>query len=180
MSIIPYQTVHSERRNKRLLLAFVILVIVGSSTALAVAALLAPEKNEVRILPDMGHRHVQTRLASEAYLTRPPTSGPHIPEEANWGEHAATLSDSAQLHALEQGGVILHYNCPDGCPETLDALRSILNDAGADRIILHPYTNMDHRIAVTAWTRLLALDDVDRDLIMNFIEDYRGIDHGEE
>ena len=175
MSIVPYQSAHSARRNKLLLLAFVILVIVVSSTALSVAALLTPENNDVRILPDMGRRHVGVQVASDVYLSQPPTSGPHIAEEVAWGEHMATLSDSAQLHALERGGVILHYNCPAGCPEDVEALRGILNDAGTDRLLLHPYTNMDDRFAVTAWTRLLALDEVDRDLIVDFIEDYRGI-----
>ena len=57
----------------------------------------------------------------------------------------------------------------------IEALRGILNDAGTDQLLLHPYTNMDDRFAVTAWTRLLALDEVDRDLIVDFIEDYPGI-----
>jgi|GEM_PF-3375256 len=174
MSIVPYQTAHPARRNKLLLLAFVILVIVVSSTALAVAALLTPEKNDVRILPDMGRRHVQVQVASDVYISHPPTSGPHMPEEVSWGEHATTLSDAAQLHALERGAVILHYNCPNGCAADVETLRGILNDAGTEQLILHPYTNMDDRFAVTAWTRLLALDAIDRELIVDFIEDYRG------
>jgi hypothetical protein len=36
---------------------------------------------------------------------------------------------------------------------------------------------MDSRIALTAWTRLLTMDEVNRDQIVDFIKAYRGIDH---
>jgi len=36
---------------------------------------------------------------------------------------------------------------------------------------------MDSTIALTAWTRMLTLDEVDRDQIEDFIDAYRGIDH---
>ena len=74
-------------------------------------------------------------------------------------------------------GVILHYNCPDGCPDTVEQLRAIVDEVGSEQLILHPYANMDSRIALTAWTRLLELDEVDVDLIKEFIDAYRGIDH---
>jgi len=56
-------------------------------------------------------------------------------------------------------------------------LRDILRDKGTDQLILHPYATMDSTIALTAWTRMLTLDEVDRDQIEDFIDAYRGIDH---
>jgi hypothetical protein len=45
------------------------------------------------------------------------------------------------------------------------------------QVILAPYAGMDSRIALTAWTRLDKLDEVDEKRIVRFIEAYRGIDH---
>jgi hypothetical protein len=56
-------------------------------------------------------------------------------------------------------------------------LEAIVREKGEEQLILHPYTNMDSRIALTAWTRMLTLEDVDRGKIEDFIDEYRGIDH---
>jgi hypothetical protein len=165
------------RRNKLLLLGAVFLIIVGSSAALLAAAYYAPEKNEVQIVPDMGHQHVSIEVSRQAYNTHPPTSGPHIADLITWGEHAETIPDMRQVHNLEVGGVIIHYNCPDGCPAIVADLRAIVDEVGPDLLILEPYEDMDHTIAVTAWARLLELDTVDHATITQFIADYRGLDH---
>jgi len=45
------------------------------------------------------------------------------------------------------------------------------------QVVLAPYPTMQHRIALTAWTRLETLDDFDEARIERFIRAYRGIDH---
>ena len=45
------------------------------------------------------------------------------------------------------------------------------------QVILAPYPGMRTRIALTAWTRLDAFDDLDEARIVRFIRAYRGIDH---
>lgn len=169
----------TARRNKILLLGGVFSIIVISSLALLAAAYFAPEQDDVQIVPDMGNQHVDVNVSSVAYNTHPPTSGPHPAELVEWGEHTTTIPDMRQLHNLEVGGVILHYNCPDGCPDVVTALRAIMAEAGPEMLILHPYEDMDHTIAVTAWTRLLDLDEIDREAILDFINAYRGIDHSD-
>jgi hypothetical protein len=45
------------------------------------------------------------------------------------------------------------------------------------QVILAPYPGMKTRIALTAWTRLEAFDEVDEARIRRFVRAYRGIDH---
>ena len=169
----------SKRRQRQLrqrwyiggTVAIVTLVIVG----LAYVYITRDQPGEE--FSDQGNRHVAAAPDDYIWNSRPPTSGSHANQIAPWGEHDESVQEWYQVHNLEDGGVILHYNCPDGCDEDVAALQDIMNDVGQDRLILHPYTNMDSKIAVTAWTRLLALDEVDRDQIVDFIEAYRGIDH---
>lgn len=152
-------------------LAIAALVIIG-----AAYVYLSPDKPG-KAFADQGNRHLGASPAEYIWNSRPPTSGPHADQIAPWGEHDESVLEWYQVHNLEDGGVIMHYNCPAGCAEDIAALRDIMNDVGRDRLVLHPYTNMDSKFAVTAWTRLLALDEVDRDQIVGFIEAYRGIDH---
>jgi uncharacterized protein DUF3105 len=128
-------------------------------------------------LPDLGNRHVAT-LAVEIppYNSDPPTSGPHLPYIAPWGIHTEPIPKQLQVHNLEDGGVVVQYNCPDGCPDLVAKLKAIVS--GYERqVILAPYPGMKTRIALTAWTRLDAFDDFDEGRVRAFITAYRGIDH---
>jgi len=125
---------------------------------------------------DQGNQHI-AEPSSYLWNSRPPTSGPHAPGLVAWGIHADTISPWQQVHNLEDGGVIIHYNCPEGCDQTVQELRGIVEKKGEEQLILQPNPDMDSRIALTAWTRLLTLDEVDRGRIEDFINAYRGIDH---
>ena len=143
--------------------------------------------------PDQGNRHVQTfSEAIPPYNSDPPTSGPHMPYIAPWGIHTEPIPRQLQVHNLEDGGVMVQYNCD--CPDVVAKLRDIVSTY--DRhVILAPYPGMKSRIALTAWTRietldalappegdeawtrLDAFDEVDESRIRRFIRAYRGIDH---
>lgn len=128
-------------------------------------------------LPDLGNAHVQT--ASEphvAYNSDPPTSGPHLSYIAPWGIHTTPIVKELQVHNLEDGGVLVQYNCSTACPELVDGLKAIVQGYGT-QVILAPYPGMRTRIALTAWTRLDAFDEFDEARIVRFIRAYRGIDH---
>jgi hypothetical protein len=126
-------------------------------------------------LPDQGNLHVQTASEPhEPYNSTPPTSGPHLPYIAPWGVHTKPIANELQVHNLEDGGVMVQYNCD--CPELVQKLADIVRRH--DRyVILAPYPDMKTRIALTAWTRLETLDDFDASRIERFIKAYRGLDH---
>ena len=127
--------------------------------------------------PDQGNLHIQTESEPHvAYNSDPPTSGPHLPYLAPWGVHNVPITRELQVHNLEDGGVVIQYYCPNGCPDLVDKLTAIVK--GYDRqVVLAPYPGMKTRIALTAWTRLDAFDEYDEGRIVRFIRAYRGIDH---
>jgi hypothetical protein len=128
-------------------------------------------------VPDLGNDHIQTFDEPHApYNSDPPTSGPHMPYVAPWGIHTEPVPKELQVHNLEDGGVVIQYNCPSGCAELVEKLKAVVQRY-KDEIILAPYPGMQRRIALTAWTRLDAFDDFDDARITRFIKAYRGIDH---
>jgi Protein of unknown function (DUF3105) len=127
--------------------------------------------------PDQGNLHIQTESDPHVpYNSDPPTSGPHLPYLAPWGIHTTPVPRELQVHNLEDGGVVIQYHCPNGCPDLVDKLATIVK--GYERqVLLAPYPGLKTRIALTAWTRLDAFDEYDEGRILRFIRAYRGIDH---
>ena len=128
-------------------------------------------------LADQGNVHIQ--LATEPhvpYNSDPPTSGPHMPYIAPWGIHTEPIVRELQVHNLEDGGVMVQYHCATPCPDLAAKLTEIVRRYET-QVILAPYPGMRTRIALTAWTRLDAFDDLDEARIVRFIRTYRGIDH---
>jgi len=127
------------------------------------------------------------------YNSTPPTSGPHMGGLWNWGISEEQIPNPWQVHNLEDGGVILQYDCPDGCPELqaqlTDLANQVLNDSslvgprtGNTHFILAPYSGIREAsggkpIALTAWTRIQYFDTFDREAMLRFIRAYINIDH---
>ena len=128
-------------------------------------------------MPDLGNAHLQTAAEPHVpYNTDPPTSGPHLPYVAPWGVHTEPIGKELQVHNLEDGGVLVQYQCPSGCPELVDKLKAIVKRYDT-QVVLAPYPAMKSRIALTAWTRIDAFDAFDEARIVRFVKAYRGIDH---
>lgn len=147
--------------------AFVVLLIAWSATR--------PRPGES--IADQGNQHL-TSLTEEhiAYNTRPPTSGPHLNQKAPWGVSDEQIPDELQVHNLEDGGVIIHYD-----PEKVDdaTKTSLINIVSryADKVILESYAKLETPIVLTAWARIATLEAFDENEITSFISAYRGIDH---
>jgi uncharacterized protein DUF3105 len=126
-------------------------------------------------MADQGNLHIQSiSVPHEPYNSDPPTSGPHLPYIAPWGVHTRPISRELQVHNLEDGGVLVQYNCD--CPEVVAKLRDLVQTYDK-YVILAPYPEMKSTIALTAWTRIETRSDLDEKRIRRFIEAYRGIDH---
>jgi hypothetical protein len=157
-----------------------------SVVAAAAAPSPAPDQKPGQEFPSLGNAHIQ-RLgeAHVPYNSDPPTSGPHMPAIAPWGMYDQPIPKEYQVHNLEDGGVLLQYSCPKGCPDLMKKLQALFvkykKRADTEKKYLHlviaPYPQMDSRLALTAWTRLEKLDDFDEPRVDRFIEAYVGIDH---
>ena len=169
----PKRSVRRARRRRMLIVGW---------TAGAVAVLLvgffayqaSPGTPGVR-MADQGNLHIQTETtAHDAYNSDPPTSGPHLPYIAPWGIHTKPIAKELQVHNLEDGGVMVQYNCD--CPAEVEKLKAIVQ-THERHVILAPYPGMKTRFALTAWTRIDQFDDLDEKRVTRFIAAYSGIDH---
>ena len=164
-------------------------------TGFIVIQAINPANQPGEFVRDQGNRHVSSpdEVAPGTYNSVPPTSGPHMGSLWNWGISREQIPDAWQVHNLEDAGVILQYDCPDGCPELETQLHefatrimgdtSLANPAtGGIHFILAPYSGIraasgGKPIALTAWTRIQYFDTVDADAMMKFIRAYINIDH---
>src|SRR2546422_553193 len=83
----------------------------------------------------------RVRTFSEAiapYNSDPPTSGPHMPYIAPWGIHTEPIPRQLQVHNLEDGGIMVQYHCPQGCPDLVAKLTAIVSSYDR-QVILAPY-----------------------------------------
>lgn len=166
-----------------LLIGFVIYQNVRSAQAVAGETALASQ----------GNTHIDFGSPSPVtYNSIPPTSGPHYGNLVGWGIHADPQRYEHLVHNLEDGGVVIYYQCPEGCPEMVQELEALVRpyiDQGK-HIVLVPndpawsinggpplHQDMEARIALTTWQRILKLDEVDSGKIRAFIQRYEGIDH---
>jgi len=127
-------------------------------------------------IPDQGRDHVAVGGAHPAYNSVPATSGWHYSgpglAPAPWGVYEDVLPDEVLVHNLEHGGIGVHYDCPDGCPGLVAALRDLIERAAAGglKIIMSPYPGMDSTIALTAWNYLDTFDELDLQRVLVFID----------
>ena len=130
-------------------------------------------------VPSLGNRHIApTETGLTTYNSDPPTSGPHLPYIARWGISETPIPRELQVHNLEDGGVVVQYNCPQTgaeCGTLIEKLAQIVRRY--DSIILAPYPGMSHKIALTAWSRIDKFNEFDEARIVKFIEAYIHIDH---
>lgn len=146
-----------------------------------------------QVAATQGNSHIpQDTIAPIQYNTTPPTSGPHYGGLAPWGISTQPQRYEQVLHNLEDGGVVVYYQCADGCPDLIDQLAGVVKpyaDQGR-KVMLVPndpawtdggsqplHKDMEARIALTTWQRIDKFEDFDADRISRFIDRYEGIDH---
>lgn len=128
-------------------------------------------------IPTLGRTHISQNSPTPSYNSVPPTSGAHS-GATRWGYHQAEIPEINQVHNLEHGGILIQYNCDRLGPETscaqlLGALRPVFDKARREvhkKIILAPYGKLERPIALTAWTWLQYLDEVDEAAILTFAD----------
>jgi hypothetical protein len=123
--------------------------------------------------PIQGRTHIQRAQNHPAYNSTPPTSGWHYGDQvASHGIHAEPVPNEVQVHNLEHGEIMVQYDCPSGCPDTLAALERIVKSY-PKKVILAPYPGMGKPIALTSWGRLKYLNTPDETAIRAFIAAYK-------
>ena len=135
-----------------------------------------PEKDDSSTLPgdfypSQGNRYLNLGERFNDYTSDPPTSGPHLPISAPWGVLKFRTNNRELLENMEQGGIVIRYDSSSypGLVASLEAIAQSYLDH--DRpVVMVPYKDMETRLALTGWTRLMKLDDLDEEAIQFFIE----------
>ena len=131
-----------------------------------------------------GASHEEREFTPADYQTNPPTSGNHTPDWYDDGIYVPGTTDSLGMlvHTLEHGRINIQYgsDLPAARVEELEALYSSMNE-GYHLLLYENTTDMDARVAATAWTQSLTcpkMNDEVFDAIRTFSQRY--IDKGPE
>ncbi len=119
---------------------------------------------------DQGGKHVQPGAEHDEYESMPATSGPHT-TAAQWGAYDEAVAYENQVHNLEHGGVIMHYN-PEKV-EDISEIEALFEDLYDDypKMMLVPDTNIETRYAMTSWAWLDTFDEFDSDRMRLFTKE---------
>ena len=140
---------------------------------------------QIQTFTSQGQDHIGTagetgpQLMGHPYNSDPPTSGAHLPAPSPWGIFNQPLQNELQIHNLEHGGIMIQYDCPQGCSAAINALAPYAlkyPPSSFTGVILAPRPNLPNgsRIALTAWTHLLLLKTLDQTKIQQFVAAYIG------
>lgn len=96
------------------------------------------------------HSAAENATSDPKWNTDPPTSGPHYPVAAVYGEYDTPLKIAQVVHNLEHGAIFVLYG-PKVPAATVQQLRDFyLEDTTG--VLLAPYPKLGDKIALGAWT----------------------------
>lgn len=129
----------------------------------------------VQAFPSEGTEHVSggTQLV---YNTNPPTSGRHYGTAAQAGFYVEPRPAGNLVHSLEHGAVVIYYDpakLTDEIRQSLTRFVQAHRDPWASVIVV-PHPNPDAAFVLTAWTKMLKLDQYDVPTIRAFLAEYLG------
>lgn len=165
------------RKRKRLgLLAVVaaVLLLAGmliwqnreKNSAVVARAARQAGCSDVRTFAEQDRDHIEAGVPKPKYNSKPPTSGPHRAQTANWGSYDERVDDETLVHNLEHGGIVIHYK--DLSDARVDRL-SALADRFDNGVIAQPNPDITKPIAMTAWRTLRTCDGFSEPVVEDFI-----------
>ena len=157
------------------------LLIVAGLSAILVFALLAPDAGTAVGEPQAmdGRDHIATGTAGGPYSSTPAASGPHWDTPLSWGVYEAAQPQEPIIHNLEHAGIVIWYQASQVTAEQVDTLETYTRSWNATeryKVLVAPWSGADfgHPMAIVAWTWLLYLDEVDTDLMDQFVDQHYG------
>ena len=153
-------------RNRRILMTSIIAAVLIGAIAFFATRPEPEALANVQTLPDQGQQHIDANAPTPDYNSDPPTSGPHAAAPAPCGIYRQPVPDVTQVHDLEHGVVVIQYG-----PTTTDEERQQLEDFGRDagtHVIVAPRDGLAVKVAATAWTKLMTMDEIDIAAIEGF------------
>ena len=120
------------------------------------------------------------------YDTNPPSGGNHYGTWAAYQTYDFPVPPGFLVHEMEHGGVVIWYNCPEGCPGEVAQARAMIDalpdDTACDgyqkRVAMTPYPELTTRWAASSWGFTLRSNCLDAAAFTNFYVQHLG--HGRE
>jgi hypothetical protein len=168
------EAVRADQRRKRLTWGAGIVVLVGIAAALVVLFFPRPVQGSMRQVTTEQATHVDEG-SPLSYSHRPPSSGMHygtLPQPQEYRMWDTPLTPGRWVHMLEHGAIAVLYRpdlCDASCVQQLGEFYDSApksNLVGVRHLVITPYQDMDHAIAVVAWGYVDEMDQVDKDRIM--------------
>jgi len=115
------------------------------------------------------------------YSYHPPTIGPHYPVWAAWRSYRGPIPSAYLVHNLEHGGIVLLYNCANGCPDLLESLETLIDELPDDpkcappvrhRFVLAEDPELDVPLAAVAWGHWYKATCLDLEGLRAFIDEH--------
>lgn len=187
----PRWSILKLRRNFTICAAFLAVVIAAGAAFScldnpslpqpALEDIKLPEHGDAALLtgvispPDEGRDHIWPDHPVE-YQTMPPTSGPHFPDPTAPGFYTERPAFGFLVHSLEHGSVVIYYDPAQLSAEIEKSLKAYIkadsdNEAG---VIAVPDADFKHAFILTAWDKMLKLDNYDPKVIRAFLAEYLG------
>lgn len=139
--------------------------------------------------PDMGQIHVAPGT-TQHYGACPPASGPHHnaaglgPIDARFYGPNETIAPEGWIHNLEHGAIVIAYSCTKGsCDDaSLQPLRDLyagwpnspvcgIPPGGVTPVVVR-FDDLTTRYAAIVWDRVLLLDSLDKQKIVDFYNEW--------
>jgi hypothetical protein len=143
------------------------------------------KSNRVRVGATVEERHTGDLSERIPYQTNPPDGGKHYVQPADEGVYGQAPPDSALVHSLEHGRVVVWVK-PSLSREARADLKALFDKNQGFQLLMVPRARMPFAVAATAWNRdpdptgtgrLLGCPRVtDRtfDALQSFIDEHRG------
>ena|GEM_PF-981435 len=116
--------------------------------------------------------------------TNPPMGGPHYDTWAAYGVYTFPVPKGFLIHDMEHGGIVVWYNCPDGCSREVAAATAWLDALPEDplcagspalrRVVLTPAPDLPTRWAISAAKASITSDCFDSARFRQFYLDHFG------
>lgn len=119
----------------------------------------------------VSREHIASGTNGAGYISNPPTSGPHWPAPAKSGIYDKELADEQIIHNMEHGHIVIGYK-PDASDEVKSKLKEIV-ESDNWKVVLMPRSKNESMIALSAWGRVLNMNDLDTAKVEDFIKTYR-------
>ncbi len=146
-----------------------VVVAVAVRTPVPIQAALA----RVETTPDRGNAHLAPGQG-HVYDERFPTSGIHDRVPVNPGFYRNSQPATKLVHNLEHGHIVIYYESPGA--EAMQLLKDWTSLYGGhwDGVIATPSSALGKTVVLTAWRKILRLDEFDPAAAGAFIGQFRG------